>query len=79
MNVNNNKKELNECTYSIKQVFYVLGKKKKKKKKKKCGFQVTWNFKIGTVGRKYFYFVKKFYMGLIGKQYGRTGKSLQNP
>ena len=30
MNVKNNKKELNECTYSIKQVFYVLGKKKKK-------------------------------------------------
>ena len=44
-----------------------------------CVFQVTWNFKIGTVGSKFFHFVKSFYMGKMGKRDGRPGKSLGNP
>ena len=43
--------------------------------KKICVFQVTWNFKPGMVVWKIFYFVKSFYMGLTGKQYGRTEKT----
>ena len=31
------------------------------------------------VGRFFFYFVQSFYMGMIGKQYVRTGKSLGVP
>ena len=42
-------------------------------------FQVTWNFKIGTVGRKIIFFVKSFYMGKMGKHDGRPGKPLENP
>ena len=34
-------------------------------------------FKIGMVGRKIYYFVKSFYMG-IEEQYGRTGKYPKN-
>ena len=37
------------------------------------------HFKIGTVGRKIFFFVKSFYMGKMGKQDGRPEKSLGNP
>ena len=48
-------------------------------KKKTVLFQVnTWNFKIGTVGMGFFYFVQNFYMEIIGKQYVRMEK-LQNP
>ena len=46
-----------------------------KKKIHVCVFQVTWNFKIGMEIGKYFYFVKSFYTGLIGKQYDQMGKS----
>ena len=53
--------------------------KKVRPNKKICVFQVTCNFKIGTVGRKIFYFVKSFYMGKIEKQDGRPGKSLGIP
>ena len=38
-------------------------------------FQVTWNFKIGTVGIFFFYFVQNFYLGIKRKQYVRIGKS----
>ena len=42
--------------------------------------QVTWNFKIGMVCRNSFsFFVKKFFMGIIGKQYVRMEKIPQNP
>ena len=44
-------------------------------KKKICMFQVTRNFKIGTVHRIFFYFVQNFYMGIKGKQYVRMGTS----
>ena len=60
-------------------------KKKKKKKKKKTRKQTKQqtntcvsgyiNFLLGTEGKKYFNFGKKNYMG---KQYGRTGKSLKS-
>ena len=40
--------------------------------------QVTWNFKIGIIGR-IFFILLHFYMGKRGKQYDRTGKSLGNP
>ena len=45
--------------------------------RKKCVFQVTWNFKIGTVGRIFFF--QTFYMGMIVKQYVQTGKSCGIP
>ena len=54
-------------------LLYTLGQKKK------CVFRVIWNFDMGMVGREIFLFVKSFCMGLMGKQYGRTGKSSQNP
>ena len=57
-------------------------KKKKKKNNKKQTKQQTntcvsgyINFLLGTEGKKYFNFGKKNYMG---KQYGRTGKSLKS-
>ena len=43
--------------------------------KKKICFSVTWNFKIGTFGRKVFFFVQNFYMEVIGQQYVRMEKS----
>ena len=35
--------------------------------KKKCVFQVTWNFKIGTMGKKIFLFYLKFLHGEDGE------------
>ena len=48
--------------------------------KKLYVFQVTWNFKIGMVGR--IFFVPNFYMGIIWKQIVRMEKLhkiLKNP
>ena len=50
---------------------YILGKK--------IVFQVKQNFKIGTVGRKKHLYFVKIYFFYMGKQYGRTRKSLGNP
>ena len=47
--------------------------------KKISELQVTQNFKRDGRLENSSFFVKSFYMGLIGKQYGRIGKSLQNP
>ena len=49
--------------FNLAKKTFIIGKAKKI-----CVFQVTWNLKIGTVGRIFFYFVKSFYMGKMGKQ-----------
>ena len=58
-----------ELAYSTVYTLIELGRTKKI-----CVFQVTWNFKIGMVGRIVFILFKIF-MGIIGKQYVRMGKS----
>ena len=47
--------------------------------KKKYVFQVTWNFKIGTVGRIFFILLKVFTWGRWGNNMGEQGNPLEIP